>query len=215
MRKKQKESNEQQIHHPAPLLRRFPSLGVLGACSTTKLQLQFQSSPGAREYKRQQKRGRKIPRKFSQFLCISEVPCTVLGNSLNSVYLQYAVLSSLSVQARSSNIGAEKIVNSPPAQWHFEFCSYFPVHLLLFVFLNPQISVFFPTSYTCIRWKKLESPCLGLFKKQNFKRYPEKNQFSSVAQSCLTLCAHGLQHTRPPCPSPTPRVYSNSCPLRR
>ena len=22
----------------------------------------------------------------------------------------------------------------------------------------------------------------------------------------------GLQHTRPPCPSPTPRVYSNSCP---
>ena len=24
---------------------------------------------------------------------------------------------------------------------------------------------------------------------------------------------HGLQHTRPPCPSPTPRVYSNSCSL--
>ena len=24
---------------------------------------------------------------------------------------------------------------------------------------------------------------------------------------------HGLQHTRPPCLSPTPRVYSNSCPL--
>ena len=35
-------------------------------------------------------------------------------------------------------------------------------------------------------------------------------QFSSVAQSCLTLCApHGLQHTRPPCPSTTPGVYSN------
>ena len=27
------------------------------------------------------------------------------------------------------------------------------------------------------------------------------------------LRPHGLQHTRPPCPSPTPRVYSNSCPL--
>ena len=37
--------------------------------------------------------------------------------------------------------------------------------------------------------------------------------FSSVAQSCLTPWPHGLQHTRPPCPSPTPRVYSNSCPL--
>ena len=28
-----------------------------------------------------------------------------------------------------------------------------------------------------------------------------------------SLRPHGLQHTRPPCPKPTPRVYSNSCPL--
>ena len=28
-----------------------------------------------------------------------------------------------------------------------------------------------------------------------------------------SLWPNGLQHTRPPCPSPTPRVYSNSCPL--
>ena len=27
------------------------------------------------------------------------------------------------------------------------------------------------------------------------------------------LRPHELQHTRPPCPSPTPGVYSNSCPL--
>ena len=27
------------------------------------------------------------------------------------------------------------------------------------------------------------------------------------------LWPHGLQHARPPCPSPTPRVYSNSCPM--
>ena len=26
---------------------------------------------------------------------------------------------------------------------------------------------------------------------------------------------HGLQHVRPPCPSPTPEVYSNSCPLNQ
>ena len=39
--------------------------------------------------------------------------------------------------------------------------------------------------------------------------------FSLVAQSCPTLRPHGLQLTRPPCPSPTPRVYSNSCPLSR
>ena len=40
-------------------------------------------------------------------------------------------------------------------------------------------------------------------------------QFSSVSQSCPTLRPHELQHARPPCPSPTPRVYSNSCPLSR
>ena len=28
-----------------------------------------------------------------------------------------------------------------------------------------------------------------------------------------SLWPHGLQHARPPCPSPTPRVYSNPCPL--
>ena len=28
-----------------------------------------------------------------------------------------------------------------------------------------------------------------------------------------SLWPHGLQHTRPPYPSSTPRVYSNSCPL--
>ena len=30
-----------------------------------------------------------------------------------------------------------------------------------------------------------------------------------------SLRPHGLQHARTPCPSPTPRVYSNSCPLSR
>ena len=40
--------------------------------------------------------------------------------------------------------------------------------------------------------------------------HPSLDQFSSVAQLCPT--PHGLQHARPPCPSPTLRVYSNSCP---
>ena len=37
-------------------------------------------------------------------------------------------------------------------------------------------------------------------------------QFSHSAVSD-SLWLHGLQHARPPCPSPTPRVYSNSHPL--
>ena len=40
-------------------------------------------------------------------------------------------------------------------------------------------------------------------------------QFSSVAQSCPTLQPHGLQHTKLPCPSPTPRACSNSWPSSR
>ena len=42
-------------------------------------------------------------------------------------------------------------------------------------------------------------------------------QFSLVQFSCSvvsdSLRPHGMQHTRPPCLSPTPGVYSNSCPL--
>ena len=40
-----------------------------------------------------------------------------------------------------------------------------------------------------------------------------KSSFSSVAQSCpILLRTHELQHARPPCPSPTPRVHSDSHP---
>ena len=37
-------------------------------------------------------------------------------------------------------------------------------------------------------------------------------QFSHSVMSD-SLWPHGLQHARPPCPSATPRVHSNSCPL--
>ena len=44
----------------------------------------------------------------------------------------------------------------------------------------------------------------------------ELQYFSSVQFSCPvrsdSLWPHGLQHARLPCPSPTPRAYSNSCP---
>ena len=37
-------------------------------------------------------------------------------------------------------------------------------------------------------------------------------QFSHLVVSA-SLRPYGLQHARPPCPSPTPGVYSDSCPL--
>ena len=39
-------------------------------------------------------------------------------------------------------------------------------------------------------------------------------QFSHSVM-CDSLRTHGLQHARPPCPSPVSRVYPNSCPLSR
>ena len=46
-----------------------------------------------------------------------------------------------------------------------------------------------------------------------------KRVWKAVQFSCSvlydSLWPHGLQHIRPPCPSPTLRVYSNSCPLSR
>ena len=42
-------------------------------------------------------------------------------------------------------------------------------------------------------------------------------QFCLVQFSCSVVCCclwpYEPQHARPPCPSPTPRVYPNSCPL--
>ena len=50
------------------------------------------------------------------------------------------------------------------------------------------------------------------------RRYKEEDtNFRLVQFSCSvvsdSLQPHELQHTRAPCPSPTPGVYSNSCPL--
>ena len=85
---------------------------------------------------------------------------------------------------------------------------------------------------TC-SWNYLERKCMNLFSWHSgrFKSPPysriilldmcnlETNymHFQSVQFSCSVmsnpLWPHGLQHTRLLCLSPTPRVYSNSCPL--
>ena len=54
---------------------------------------------------------------------------------------------------------------------------------------------------------------MGLFLIEHFKGldfFEKLIQFSSVTQSCLTLQPHESQHARPPCPSPTPGVHSDS-----
>ena len=46
-----------------------------------------------------------------------------------------------------------------------------------------------------------------------FTAYTCLNLFSSASVMSNSLWPHGLQHTGPPCPSPTPGAWSNSCPL--
>ena len=60
--------------------------------------------------------------------------------------------------------------------------------------------------------------CILFFYAQHWAEDLEHHRsFSSVqfSRSVVSdsLWPHEPQHTRPPCPSPTPRVYSNSCPL--
>ena len=46
------------------------------------------------------------------------------------------------------------------------------------------------------------------------EKYLSSDQFSHLIVSD-SLGPQGLQYIRPPCPTPTPGVYSNSCPLTR
>ena len=71
---------------------------------------------------------------------------------------------------------------------------------LLFNMLSSLVITFLPSSkHLLISWLQSLSAVI----------------FSSVAQLCLTLRPHEQQYARPPCPSPTTRACSNSCPLSR
>ena len=64
-----------------------------------------------------------------------------------------------------------------------------------------------------VMWMNLES----VIQREVSQKEKNKYHISSVQFSCSVMSAslwpHGLQHARPTCPSPTPGVYSNPCPL--
>ena len=66
-----------------------------------------------------------------------------------------------------------------------------------------------PALFTGCLWNSKSWIIKSTNELQNHVRYI---QFSHSVVSD-SLQPHGLQHTKPPCPSPTPGVYSNSCPL--
>ena len=51
--------------------------------------------------------------------------------------------------------------------------------------------------------------------KKNHKRFDFLTNANQISHSVMSdsLRPHESQHTRPPCPSPTPEVHSDSCPL--
>ena len=78
-------------------------------------------------------------------------------------------------------------------------------------------------------WEKIDL-ALKLFILKEFPNLVNFNLFVEVEENCVkcvwsfifqfshsvvsnSVWPHGLQHARPPCPSPTPRAYSNSHPL--
>ena len=73
----------------------------------------------------------------------------------------------------------------------------------------------YPNSGISVSWKWF--PLYSFFLMQHLKGKVEQKGFYSVQFSHSvvsdSLWPHGLQHTRPPCPSSTPGVDSNSCPL--
>ena len=79
-------------------------------------------------------------------------------------------------------------------------------------------------TFTCNSKVKVFKKGLHFFKSAFYKwKYPfiNKTAFTywwlSLVQFCCSVVSdslrpHELQHARPPCPSPNPGVYSNSCP---
>ena len=104
--------------------------------------------------------------------------------------------------------------------------------LLLLPSIFPSIRVFSYESALRIRWPKYLSFSFSISPYNEYSGMISFRigwfqgtslvttlQLSSVQFSHSvvsdSLRPRGLQHTRPPCPSPTPGFYSNSCPLSR
>ena len=96
--------------------------------------------------------------------------------------------------------------------------------LLLLPSIIPSIRVFSSESALHIRWLEYWSFSFSMSPSNEWSglvffyyQFLLLIWFSSVQFSCSVVSGssrpHGPQHARPPCPSPTPGTYSNSCPL--
>ena len=82
----------------------------------------------------------------------------------------------------------------------------FMISILIFQHSGKQLS--FSTFQFALLF--IKETGLGHFNCFNYSKIHNRQFSRSVISDSLQ--PHGLQHARPLCPSPTPRVYSNSCP---
>ena len=93
---------------------------------------------------------------------------------------------------------------------------------MAYFFMSRMPVQFQPSQPLSKQWNgRREGSRCSFFVLQNLREIPQHTpayvsvssvQFSHSVVSD-SLRPQGLQHARPPCPSPTPRVHSNSCPL--
>ena len=96
----------------------------------------------------------------------------------------------------------------PNGKCHINLSAWFVTHVeKIFQYWHPWQSSYQLIIQIRLFWNKHLASSVGC------------TQFSSVqfSRSVVSdsLRHHETQHARPPCPSPTPRVYPNSCPLSR
>ena len=92
---------------------------------------------------------------------------------------------------------------------------WFPLELTGLIFLQSKVllRVFSNTAVQKHHGWKVKY-CIWRNMCLNIKTSYASVQFSHIVMSD-SLQPHGLQHARLPCPSPTPRAWSNSCPSSR
>ena len=93
-------------------------------------------------------------------------------------------------------------------------------------FPTSKVELWYPESWSeseeelksvLMKLKESEKADLNSTLKKKKKKILASCPIQSVQFSCSVVSdswrPYGLQHARPPCPSPNPGVYSNSCPL--
>ena len=141
--------------------------------------------------------GNSVRKKIPQYFTASSL--WMVGESLDLQLLPVAMVSIFPPRVMSTY--QPSALPKKGKWWGYGFCPGSPKRVIYESSLSTQVTMV-DDSLDCI-------PCLRL-KGQGIFKIPF--QFSPSVMSD-SLQSHGLQHARLPCPSPTPRAYSNSCPL--